>query len=159
MSSRVAASLLCLVLAGAAACSGGKKPVTVYGRQTVATSKASPAIPGLPRVMVQMGTSFVDGTLVQYCKDKTCERGPGRPTRTLEGTEPLLFIVEQKPVSARAELRAAGAAEAVDASRLQSGTTMLYTPDAKPGYYLVTLTASWKGRSGSWAFRLNVPRA
>jgi len=156
MRSRLIAAVVVVLLAGGA-CTGGPKRVSVYGPQTIASSSGRASQNGVPRVMVQMGTNFVDGVLVQFCKDKSCQRGPGRATRTLEGAEPLVFIVDQKPVSARAELRASGAAEPMDATQLRSGTTMLYAPEPEPGSYVVTLTASWKGRSGSWVFRVKVP--
>jgi hypothetical protein len=156
-SKRVIAAVAVMVLT-LGACGGHERRVSASSHVS-ATPSALPvqAVKGAPRVILQVGTSFQDGTLVQYCDGGSCKTGSPRVGSTLSGSDPLLFIIDQRPSTARAQL--SSGSTVVDARALHPGTTMLYAPAVGPGSYMVRLDASYKGRSASWVFRVKVVRA
>src|SRR5437879_4206735 len=114
MRSRRALAILCCLCFATAACSGHPKKVSVTAKKSQkapshsTTAPVSP--PGVPRVMLQSGTSYQNGSLVQFCQGSTCRPGPGKQSRSLEAPDPVLFLIEQAPVTAQVQLTHAGTA-------------------------------------------------
>jgi hypothetical protein len=109
--------------------------------------------------MLQSGTSYQNGSLVQFCQGSSCRQGPAKQTRALTTADPLLFIIDQVPATARVQLTHTGAAAPSDVRALHAGTIMLYAPTVRAGTYLVRLDATWKGSNGSWVFSITIPKA
>jgi hypothetical protein len=123
-------------------------------------SKTAPVSPpGVPRVILQSGTEYQNGALVQFCLGSSCRQGPAKPAHALATPDPLLFLIDQVPASARVQLTRAGAAGPADTRALHVGTMMLYAPTVKAGTYLVRLDATWKGSTGSWVFSVTIPKS
>jgi hypothetical protein len=153
--------LICLFL-GAASCSGHSKKVSVTSKKlpkAAAHSTATAASPsGVPRVILQVGTSYQNGALVQFCHGTSCSRGPAKQAHAMAAADPLLFLIDQVPASARVQITHAGAAAPADARALHVGSMMLYAPTVRAGTYLVRLDATWKGSTGSWVFSITIPK-
>jgi hypothetical protein len=136
--------------------------VSVTSKKTTKSSAQSKAAPasaaGVPRVILQSGTSYQKGALVQFCSGSSCRQGPARQAHALDTADPLLFLVDQVPASARVQLTHLGVAAPVDARALHVGTMMLYAPTVNAGTYLVRLDATWKGSNGSWVFQITIPK-
>src|SRR5260221_14419046 len=151
MRSRRSLVILCCLLFATAACSGHAKKVSGTAKSQKAPSHSTTAPvspPGVPLVMLQSGTEYQNGSLVQFCQGSSCRQGPAKQSRALATTDPLLFLIEQAPATARVQLTHAGAAAPTDARALHVGTMMLYAPTAGAGTYLVRLDATWKGSTG-----------
>jgi hypothetical protein len=143
-----------------ASCTGHATKVSIA---TPSTSKKA-AVPiaatkGIPQVILQIGTGYQDGALIQYCLGSSCRKGPSTQVHALPAGDPLLFIIDQAPRSARVQLTAPGAAVPIDVRALHPGTMMLYAPQVRAGSYVVRLDAVWKGRTASWVFTIKVPKA
>jgi len=163
MRSRRTLVIVCCLFLAAAACGGPTKKVSVTSKKTTKSSvqsKTAPvAPPGVPRVILQSGTSYQNGTLVQFCEGSSCRKGSAKQPHALATPDPLLFLIDQVPATARVQLTRAGAAAPSDTRALHVGTMMLYAPTANAGTYLVRLDATWKGSTGSWVFSITIPRA
>ena len=160
MRSRRALAIGCCLFLATAACSGHAKKVSVTakGSQKAGHSTTAPvSLPGVPRVMLQSGTSYQNGSLVQFCQGSSCRQGPGKQAHALEAADPLLFLIEQAPVTARVQLTRAGLAAPADVRVLHVGTMMLYAPTVHAGTYQVRLDTTWKGSTGSWVFSIKIP--
>jgi hypothetical protein len=151
-----------VLLFALAACGGHQKKV---GSSTQPTSSApglsSPTrLPaGVPKVMLQIGISYQSGVLVRYCQGSSCRQATGTQAKPLAATDPLLFIIDQRPSSAQVLVTPVGKTVLSDSRALHVGTTMLYAPEVKPGTYLVRLEATWKGRTATWVFSIKVPKS
>src|SRR5437870_5173275 len=149
MRSRGTLVIVCCLFLATAACSGLPKKVSVTSKKAgngSAHSKTAPvAPPGVPLVILQAGTSYQNGSLLQFCQGSSCRQGPAKQSRSLAITNPLLFLIDQVPSTARVQLTRAGAAAPADARALHVGTMMLYAPTVRAGTYLVRLDATWKG--------------
>src|SRR5438309_1162191 len=163
MRSRRALVILCCLFLATAGCSGHAKKVSVAakkGQKAPGHSTTAPvSIPGVPRIMLQSGTDYQNGSLVQFCQGSSCRQGPAKPARALPAPDPVLFLIEQAPVTARVQLTRSGAAAPADTRALHVGTLMLYAPTARPGTYVVRLDATWKGSTGSWVFSITIPKS
>jgi hypothetical protein len=151
----VAASAAVLVLL--AACGGHERRVSVSSPPATSSGIPTPAVKGAPRVILQIGTAYQNGALVQFCDGGSCRDQAPKRVAALPGSDPLLFIIDQRPKTARAQLLAGSTV--VDSRALHPGTTMLYAPDVRPGSYTVRLDVSYKGRSAAWIFRVKVVKA
>src|SRR6266852_2931755 len=108
MRSRRSLVILCCLFLAAASCSGHTEKVSV----TAKTSQKAPghattapvAPPGVPRVMLQSGTGYQTGSLVQFCPGSSCRQGPAKQSRALPTPDPLLFLLEQAPATAPVQL-------------------------------------------------------
>lgn len=163
MRSRRTLVVLCCLFLATAACSGHPKKVSVGAKKSHKapghSTTAPVSLPGVPRVMLQSGTSYQNGSLVQFCQGSSCRQGPAKQTRALAAPDPVLFLIEEAPLTARVQLTHAGAAAPMDARALHAGTIMLYAPTVRAGTYLVRLDATWKGSTGSWVFQITIPKA
>jgi hypothetical protein len=152
----------CLFLA-AASCSGHANKVSVTAKKTPKSpphSKTAPVSPpGVPRVMLQSGTSYQNGALVQFCLGSSCRQGSAKQSHALATADPLLFLLDQAPSTARVQLTHAGSAAPADVRALHVGTMMLYAPTVRAGTYQVRLDATWQGSNGSWVFTITIPKA
>jgi hypothetical protein len=161
-SRRTLVIVCCCLFFAAAACSGHAKKVSVTAKKSQkapAHSATAPvSLPGVPRVMLQSGTSYQNGALVQFCQGSSCRQGPAKQQHVLASQDPLLFLIDQAPLTARIQVTRAGAAAPVDTSALHVGSMMLYAPTVKAGTYLVRLDATWKGSTGSWVFSIRIPK-
>ena len=162
MRSRRSLVILCCLFLATAACSGHAKKVSVTAKKSQKapshSTSAPVSPPGVPRVMLQSGTDYQNGSLVQFCHGSSCRQGPAKQPHALAAADPLLFLIEQAPVTAKVQLTRAGAAAPADARALHVGTMMLYAPTATAGTYLVRLDATWKGSTGSWVFQITIPK-
>src|SRR5439155_16708768 len=104
----------------------------------------------VPKVLLQIGTSFEAGRLSSFCDGKHCRTGASSPAAYLEVTHPLYFIISAAPHSAVLQISPPGSTNPTTQSSLRPGNTMEYDPDVGPGRYVVTLEASWGRRSGQW---------
>jgi hypothetical protein len=137
---------------GKTAQSVGKKP---QGTQAPRARAAAPT--GVPKVVLQVGTSFETGRLSSFCEGKRCSVGSSSPATYLEATHPLFFILSAAPRSAALQIASVGNSAAPSRSPLHPGNSMAYDPDVEPGRYVLTLEASWGRRSGRWIFGIEVP--
>jgi hypothetical protein len=162
MRSRRSLIIVCCLFLAAAACGGPAKKVSVTSKKTTkptVQSKTAPVAPaGVPRVILQSGTSYQNGALVQFCLGSSCRKGAAKQAHALTTADPLLFLIEQAPASARVQLTHAGAAAPADVRALHVGTMMLYAPTVRAGTYQVRLDATWKGSTGSWVFSISIPK-
>jgi hypothetical protein len=160
-SRRTLVIVLCCLSLAAASCGGHAKKVSVTSKKPAKapshSTTASP--PGVPRVILQSGTEYQNGALVQFCQGSSCRQGPAKQPHALASADPLLFLIEQVPLTARVQVTHAGAAAPADTRALHVGTMMLYAPTVKAGAYLVRLDATWKGSTGSWVFSITIPKA
>jgi len=163
MRSRRWAIVICCLFFAAAACSGHAKKVSAGAKKTQKapshSTTAPVSLPGVPRLILQSGTSYQNGSLIQFCQGSSCRQGPAKQARALATADPLLFIIDQVPATARVQLTHAGAAAPSDVRALHVGSMMLYAPTVRAGTYLVRLDATWKGSSGSWVFSISIPNA
>jgi hypothetical protein len=162
-SRRTLAVIVCCLFFSATSCGGHAKKVSVTSKKPTkapahsTTAPVSP--PGVPRVILQSGTEYQNGALVQFCLGSSCRQGPAKQSRALATPDPLLFLIDQVPASARVQLTRAGAPAPADTRALHVGTMMLYAPTVKAGTYLVRLDATWKGSTGSWVFSITIPKS
>src|ERR1044072_968634 len=88
----------CCVLAVAASCSGHTKVLATNkaksSKQTPHSRNAPTAPPGVPKVILQSGTAYQNGSLVQFCSGSNCRQGSGKQTHSLDAKDPLLFIID-----------------------------------------------------------------
>jgi len=141
------------------ACGGGAaRRVSATGPSSKTSTRPAPVVKGAPRVLLQVGTSYQTGSLVQFCSGGSCRDSDLKAPPAIAGSDPALFIVDQRPRAARVRLFA-GPSTLIDERQLHPGTTMLYAPDVRPGTYLMRLEGSWKGRTGVWLFRIKVLKA
>jgi len=153
----------CCVLTFAASCSGHHTKVLgttkTKASKPVPHSRTAPtAPPGVPKVILQSGTAYQDGALVQFCTGSNCRQGTGKQPRTLDSKDPLLFLIDTVPVTAKVQLIHAGTTAAADTRALHVGTMMLYAPTVRAGTYLVRLDATWQNGHGSWLFSILIPK-
>ena len=125
---------------------------------TRAHTTAPQAPPGVPKVMLQSGTSYQNGTLVRFCQGSSCRQGSGKLAHALEAPDPVLFLIDTVPQSATVTLTRAGSAVPAETRSLHVGSMMLYAPTANTGTYLVQLNATWPGSTGTWQFTIAIPR-
>ena len=145
------------------ACPGG------YAKRAAPPGKKAPGVrapiartdgpTGIPKVILQVGTSFEPGRLSSFCDGKKCRTGALAPTTFLPAKHPLYFIISAAPKSAVLKVSAPGAPDAATQTALRPGNTMVYDPGVGPGRYVVTLEASWGRRSGSWVFGVEIPKS
>jgi hypothetical protein len=153
----------CCLLAVAASCTGHTK---VLGTTKTKASKPVPhsrtaptAPPGVPKVMLQSGTAYQNGVLVQFCNGSNCRQGTGKQTRWLDAKDPLLFLIDTVPASAKVQLIHVGSTAPADTRALHVGTLMLYAPTVGAGAYIVHLDATWQNGHGSWVFSVQIPKS
>ena len=158
-SGRVLAAV-CGVLVLATACTGHQ--TKVLGTTKTKSAKAVPhsrtapvAPPGVPKVILQSGTAYQNGALVQFC-NPGCRQGSGKQTHSLDAKDPLLFLIDTVPTTATVTLTHASSTAATRA--LHVGTMMAYAPPVRPGTYVVHLDATWQGSHGSWVFSILIPK-
>jgi hypothetical protein len=151
----------CCVLAVAASCTGHTK---VLGTTKTKSSKPVPhsrtaptAPPGVPKVILQSGTAYQNGALVQFCTGSNCRQGTGKQPHSLDAKDPLLFIIDTVPATAKVQLIHAGSTAPADTRALHVGTMMLYAPTVRAGTYIVHLDATWQNGHGSWVFSILIP--
>lgn len=156
---------VCGVLVLAGACTGNHTKVLATTK-TKAPAKATPqsrtapkAPPGVPKVMLQAGTAYQNGALVQFCTGSTCRDGSGKQTRSLAANDPLMFIIDTVPTTAQVQLMYAGASTPAETRALHVGSLMVYAPTVRAGTYLVRLDATWQGSRGSWVFSVQIPKS
>ena len=165
MRSRLLLGVACVVLVTAASCSGHPTKVSAANKVSPTNaaaprSKTAPtAPPGVPKVMLQSGTSYQNGALVQFCEGSSCRQGTGRQTHALVAADPLLFLIDQIPLTARVQITRAGATAPSDTRALHVGSLMAYAPTVRPGAYQVRLDATWKDGTGTWVFAVAIPIA
>ena len=73
--------------------------------------------------------------------------------------DPLLFLIDTVPATAKVQLIHAGSTAPADTRALHVGTMMLYAPTVRAGTYLVRLDATWQSGHGSWVFSILIPKA
>jgi len=123
-------------------------------------SRTAPkAPPGVPKVILQSGTAYQNGSLVQFCTGPQCRQGSGKQTHSLDAKDPLLFIIDTVPTKAQVQLIHVGSTAPADTRALHAGTMMLYAPTVRAGTYLVRLDATWQNGHGSWLFSVLIPKA
>lgn len=162
MRSRRVLVAACCILAFAASCSGHHTKVLATNKTKgtpVPHSKNAPtAPPGVPKVMVQSGTAYQNGSLVQFCKGSQCRQGSGKQTRVLDAQDPLLFLIDMVPTTAQVQLTRVGSSAPADTRALHVGTMMLYAPTVRAGSYIVRLDATWQNGHASWLFSVLIPK-
>jgi hypothetical protein len=153
----------CCVLAVAASCTGHHTKVLgttkTKGKPAPHSPTAPTAPPGVPKVILQSGTAYQNGALVQFCNGTNCRQGTGKQTHSLDANDPLLFIIDTVPATAKVQLIHLGSTATADARALHVGTMMLYAPPVRPGTYLVHLDATWQNGHGSWVFSVLIPKS
>ena len=163
MRSRRVLVAACCVLALAASCTGNHTKVLAANKTKA--SKAAPhsrtapkAPPGVPKVILQSGTAYQNGSLVQFCNPQ-CRQGSPKQTHSLDAKDPLLFLIDTVPTTAQVQLVHAGSTTPADTRALHVGTMMLYAPTVRAGTYLVRLNATWQNGHGSWLFSVLIPKS
>jgi hypothetical protein len=153
--------VVCSLLALLTACGGSPKKVAAQSKKSSKAARAHTtapqAPPGVPRVMLQSGTSYQNGALVRFCHGTACRQGTGKAVHALEAPDPVLFIIDTIPQSATVTLTRAGATAPADTRALHVASLMLYAPTVGPGTYLVQLNANWPGSTGVWQFSIAIP--
>ncbi len=154
----------CCVLAVAASCTGHH--TKVLGTTKTKASTAAPhsrtaptAPPGVPKVILQSGTAYQNGALVQFCNGSNCRQGTGKQTHSLDAKDPLLFLIDTVPSTAKVQLIHVGSTAPADTRTLHIGTMMLYAPTVRPGTYIVHLDATWQNGHGTWVFSVLIPKS
>lgn len=158
MRSRAALLLGCALLVTLAGCGNHAKKVSATTPSVpaaVGSRRAPPAPAGVPKILLQVGTAYQNGSLVQFCRGSACESGPATAPQAIKASDPLLFIVEQPPKAATVSLTRGSAV--ADQRALHAGTMMVYAPQVKPGAYVVHLDVTWSDRRASWVFAVSVP--
>ena len=95
MRSRRLIAAACGVLVIATSCSGHHTKVlgatkSKAPHKAVPHSRTAPtAPPGVPKVILQSGTAYQNGALVQFCAGSSCRQGTGKPARALATPDPL----------------------------------------------------------------------
>ena len=128
-------------------------------KQTPHSRNAPTAPPGVPKVILQSGTAYQNGSLVQFCSGSNCRQGSGKQTHSLDAKGPLLFIIDAVPATAEVQIVHAGSTAPADTRALHVGTMMLYAPTVRPGTYFVHLNATWQNGHGSWLFSVLIPNS
>jgi hypothetical protein len=151
------------VLVVAASCSGHHTKVLgttkTKASKPVPHSRTAPtAPPGVPKVILQSGTAYQNGSLVQFCTGSNCRQGIGTQPHALDAKDPLLFLIDTVPATAQVQLVHAGSTAPADTRALHVGTMMLYAPTVRPGTYVVHLNATWQNGHGSWLFSILIPK-
>ena len=165
MRSRRALVAACCALAFAASCTGAHTKVlatnkTKSSSKPVPHSRTAPkAPPGVPKVILQSGTAYQNGSLVQFCTGSQCRQGNGKQTHSLDAKDALLFLIDTVPTKAQVQLIHVGSTTPADTRALHVGSMMLYAPTVRAGTYLVRLDATWQNGHGSWLFSVLIPKA
>ena len=164
MRSRRLLAAACGVLVIASSCSGhhakvlGTTKSKAHAKAVPHSRTAPTAPPGVPKVILQSGTAYQNGALVQFCAGSSCRQGTGKPARAQATPDPLLFIIDRVPLTAQVQVTHAGAATPSDTRALHVGSMMLYAPTVRAGSYVVRLSATWKDGNGSWVFAISIPK-
>ena len=162
-SRRLLVAALC-VLAVASSCTGHGTKVLgttkTKSAKPVTHSRTAPTSPpGVPKVILQSGTAYQNGALVQFCNGSNCRQGTAKQSRLLDAKDPLLFLIDTLPATASVQLVHAGSTVPADTRALHVGTMMLYAPTVRPGTYSVQLDATWQNGHGSWVFSILIPKS
>jgi hypothetical protein len=153
------------MLVFAASCSGhhtnvlGVNKAKSSGKPVPHSRNVPTAPPGVPKVIVQSGTSYQNGSLVQFCTGSQCHQGTGKQKHALDAKDPLLFLIDTVPATAKVQLIHVGSTTPADTRALHVGTMMLYAPPVRAGTYLVQLDATWQNGHGSWVFAVLIPKS
>ena len=165
MRPRALLAAVCCALLAAAACSSQHTKVLgttkVKARSSVSRSSTAPVSPpGVPKVILQSGTSYQNGALVQFCTGSSCRQGIGTQKRPLDTHDPLLFIIDTVPQTAQVQLTRAGSSAPSATAGLHIGSLMAYAPTVRPGTYVVQLDATWAHNArGSWIFSVVIQQS
>jgi hypothetical protein len=163
MRSRLVLVAACCILAFAASCSGHHTKVLAANKAKGTPAPHSPtaptAPPGVPKVILQSGTDYQNGSLVQFCKGSQCQQGSAKQTRVLDAKDPLLFLIDMVPTTAQVQLTHVGSSVPTNTRALHVGTMMLYAPTVRAGTYIVRLDATWQNGHGSWLFSVLIPKS
>lgn len=162
MRSRRVLVAACCILAVATSCSGHNTKVLATKKSRTPTphsSTAPTAPPGVPKVILQSGTAYQNGSLVQFCKGSQCWEGNGKQTRVLDAKDPFLFLIDTVPTTAQVQLTRVGSSVPANTRPLHVGTMMLYAPTVHAGTYIVRLDTTWQNGHGSWLFSVLIPKS
>ncbi|HJT37964.1 MAG TPA: hypothetical protein VJ818_06020 [Actinomycetota bacterium] len=165
MRSRALLSAVCCALLVAGACSSSHTKVlgttkTKAPHSASRSTNAPISLPGVPKVILQSGTSYQNGALVQFCTGSSCRQGAATQKRPLDTHDPLLFIVDSVPETAQVQLTRAGATAPSATGILHIGSLMAYAPTVRPGTYVVQLDATWAHNArGSWIFSVLIQQS
>jgi hypothetical protein len=163
-SRRLLAAACGVMLIAAVSCTGhntkvlGTTKSTSSGNPAPRSSTAPKGPPGVPKVMLQSGTSYQNGALVQFCTGSSCLHGTGKQAHPLTAADPLLFIIDRIPATAKIQMTRPGASTVADARSLHVGSLMVFAPTGLTGAYVVRLDATWQNGNGSWVFSISIPR-
>lgn len=163
MRSRRVLIAACCILAFAVSCSGHHTKVLAANKTKGTSAPRSPnaptAPPGVPKVILQSGTAYQNGALVQFCKGSQCSQGSGKQPHSLDAKDPLLFLIDTVPRTAQVQLTHVGSSVPTNTRTLHVGTMMLYAPTVRAGTYIVRLDATWQNGHGSWLFSVLIPKS
>lgn len=163
----MARAAVTLLLALAAACSGGGKAGGTFAVPT-RTASAAPSqpvrsvVPGRlkPPAPARLfaGTASTLGQLVHYCKNSTCEdSAPATPAflAVPSGSGFVLFTIGETPIDARAEVRTRPSERPATVT-LEPGSLMVFDHGLGQGRFLVDLFVRWRSSEARWRFGVNV---
>jgi hypothetical protein len=139
----------CTAKAGPPRAAGAGRPAAAASKKPSAVAPKSSA----PEVRMFAGVASEVGTLVQFCKAKTCSVHPALTARLpiVEGSI-VTFAVDAAPDLAVLDVSGTGARRV----SLAAATLMAFQGRLAPGSHRLTLQLRWGSSSGTWVYDVSV---